>query len=56
MAVKQTKLEDTLDVALETAKNMLKSNPNPTSELQVNIINSANELIKTVIMGQKPTV
>ena len=55
-AKQQSKLDETLDVALDTAKNMLRSNPNPSSELQVNIINSANELIKTVIMAQKPTV
>ena len=57
MAVKQqTKLEETLEVALDTAQKMLKSNQSPSNELQINIVNSANELIKTVIMAQKPTV
>lgn len=57
MATKQpTKLEETLDVALDTAQKMLKSTQSPSNELQVDILKTANELIKTVIMGQKPTV
>lgn len=57
MAVKQqTKLDETLDVALDTAQKLLKSTQSPSNELQINIINTANELIKTVIMAQKPTV
>ena len=57
MATKQqSKLDETLDVALDTAQKLLKSTQSPSNELQINIINTANELIKTVIMAQKPTV
>lgn len=57
MAVKQqSKLEETLDVALDTAQKLLKSNQSPSNELQIDILNSANELIKTVVSYQKTTV
>lgn len=49
MAVKKDSLDEIKMVMLQTAKGMLEANQCPSSELQVNIINSANELVKTVL-------
>lgn len=49
MAVKKDSLDEIKGVMLQTAKRMLEANQNPSSDIQINIINSANELVKTVL-------
>lgn len=50
MAKKDTvTLDEVKDVMLATAKSMLEANKNPSNEIQIKIINTANELVKTVI-------
>lgn len=55
MAVKKDNalLDEVKETMLRTAKRMLEANSSPSTELQVQIINSANELVKTVTEHEK---
>lgn len=42
-------LDEVKEVMLSTAKSMLEANKIPSNEIQIKIINAANELVKTVV-------